>query len=88
MRRRGWTEIAEAMGRYRREVVESWPPFGGYRTDAADVHDRKLIRGAKLAAIDEAARRVCRALKRSSSRFDGKIFMRIVSGALCVAGAL
>jgi hypothetical protein len=59
-------------------VHESWPPKGGYMASSPDVHDRKLIRGAKLQAIDETARAVCHVLKARSSRFDGARFLRMV----------
>jgi hypothetical protein len=78
MNRQEWTQIAEELAEQRTALVASWPPKGGYRADARDTHDRKLIYHATLDGFDRAARALCRALKSRSSRFDGAKFLRLV----------
>lgn len=69
--------IAKAIGATRTSVEKSWPPCGGYRIDAGDVHDRKLIWYATLDGIDRAARVLARTLRAQSSRFDEAKFLAL-----------
>lgn len=78
MTRQEWTVMAKALAEVRKKVSEAWPPKGGYTMFAADVHDRKLIRGAKLQGIDDAARCIATRLKARSVRFNERVFLEIV----------
>jgi hypothetical protein len=77
MTRSEWEAIARALGAEREKVASSFPPKGGAFTNAADWHERKLIYGAQLAAVDAVTRVMCAVLKSRSSRFDTDRFLRM-----------
>lgn len=75
MTRSEWCALAETLGAIRERVEATWPPRDGVVTNAMVAHDRKLIRGSKLAAIDEVASALATLLKRRASRFDADRFL-------------
>lgn len=77
MTKKEWSAIAAELGRIREEVRASWPPKEGYMANDPGVADRKLYRGAQLAAIDKVARALCHVIKRGSSRFSGAVFLEL-----------
>jgi hypothetical protein len=77
MIRAEWEQIAKALGDLRERIDAEWPPKSGYRTIDPDVHDRRLIRAAKLHVMEEVTYAMCAVLKKRSSRFDGPRFLRM-----------
>jgi hypothetical protein len=78
MTRQEWTELAKALATYRRKIIESWPPKGGYMSNAPGVGDRKLYRAAQLTAVDELTVIIADKLKGRSTRFDKERFLALV----------
>lgn len=75
-----WIAIAKVLGAQRASVQGSWPPTGGYMTNAPATHDRKLIYLAQLEALDKIATVMAATLDRLSSNFDRHHFLRLVAG--------
>lgn len=78
MTKREWTAIAETLGALREEIRLSWPPANGFMANAPDVADRKLYKAAQLEATDRAARAMCHAIKKFSTRFNARQFLSII----------
>lgn len=78
MTKTDWIVIARALGDVRAATEASWSP-----EDAANqltAHDRKLMHFSRLAAIDQVAMALARALKGKAVRFDEAVFFRVVGG--------
>jgi len=80
MTRAEWTIIARALGGIRIALESNWPPKGGYVSNAADAHDRKLIYFAQLEIIDRVSIILAATIDKLGGNFDLGRWMRLIRG--------